>query len=151
MVKKSLPKVKKSLKSFILEEDAKVIDKSMVKIAVVTSFAGIMIIDSIDDANALFSDKYDKHCHNNELNVISNKTNIQGINPNDAKSGGLTGKSITTVHGNHFNHANGKVYNWWGSDVPDCEVRLNIDDYRMSTPELDLENKYNPESDGDQE
>lgn len=46
-MKKQLPKLKKSLKSFILEEDAKIINKSVTKIALmVTAFT---ILGGCDD------------------------------------------------------------------------------------------------------
>ena len=151
MVKKSLPKVKKSLKSFILEEDAKVMDKSMVKIAAVASFAGAMILDSMGNAYG-----YDEYCHHNELNVdSSNAGNIHnGINPTDNGIQGLTKNTITTVHGNHFNHGNHS--SWWpGGD--DCDeingekITINLSRYEMNTQELNElnhENLYNSESDG---
>ena len=105
MDKKSLPKVKKSLKSFILEEDAKVMDKSMIKIAVVASFAGTMMLGFSgcgDDGNSSHWN------HENQLNVQKNNPSEgdihHGINPTDNSYQNLVKKSVTTTHANHFNN-----------------------------------------------
>ncbi len=62
---KKLPTIRKSLKSFILEEDAKVIDKTATKVAIAASFMAFNFAANLDDANAK------GHCnHTNHSNHI---------------------------------------------------------------------------------
>jgi len=116
-MKKTLPKIKKSLKSFILEEDAKVIDKTTTKIALTASFLAISTILNSDDANAK-----GHHNHSDHTNVIAHEDNGAGENlGNDLDETKITTitaadktvnievppKQVTSAHGNHYNHANG--------------------------------------------
>ena len=129
-MKKELPKVKKTLKSFILNEDAKVIDKTTIKVALVGSFMAFSLIASSEDVHA---GKHKSHTdHNNHVfheseideNIISGKTSVQKIdNLNNEGTETITttrtvagvtrdievqGKSVASAHGNHYNHADGK-------------------------------------------
>jgi len=49
---KKLPKAQKNMKNFILGEDAKIIDKTITKIALTTSFMAIGLTNNILDVNA---------------------------------------------------------------------------------------------------
>jgi len=60
-----LPQLKKSLKSFILEEDAKIIDKNATKIAITTSFLALNLMGNIDDVSAWGHSSHNNH--NNHL------------------------------------------------------------------------------------
>lgn len=133
MVKK-LPQLKKSLKSFILEEDAKVIDESAVKIAIVASFMAVNIVGNIDDVSAWPWSHKDHHNHNNhifepgELDLISSDSTGNGIDiyslknlnnlnstnsiENAVSANGFTienpiipRKSILIAHANHYNQS----------------------------------------------
>ncbi|NCC71479.1 hypothetical protein EOM09_07945 [bacterium] len=71
---KKLPSIKKSLKSFILEEDAKIIDKTATKIAITISFLSLNLISNLDDANAK------GHCnHANHNNYVGHEGDSQAI------------------------------------------------------------------------
>ncbi len=80
---KKLPRIKKSLKSFILEEDAKVINKSSIKVALVTSFFAIHFLSNIDDVSAKGHHNHNDHNNyvfkNSKLTEGENITNL-GIN-----------------------------------------------------------------------
>ena len=114
MVKK-LPKFKKSLKSFILDEDAKVIDKTAVKIAITVSFLGVHFLTNIEDANA-GSSHANYNEHNNHLKTVedglNNPTDNEVVNQFNIKGytlkADITGKSAGSVHGNHYNHTDGE-------------------------------------------
>lgn len=103
MVKK-LPQVKKGLKEFILDEDAKVIDRTATKIAVTSAFIAVSISLNSEDANAKgHSDHSD---HSNNLNAPNNfGTGIHGgTNPTTATINEISDKSVETMHSNHYNH-----------------------------------------------
>ena len=119
----NLPKPKKSLKSFILDEDAKVMNKTTTKIALITSFLAINFLLSTHNVNA-HGHHHDHNEHNNNIykagttgtksgsaNVhessdLLNKLNVS--EPMKIKHSPLPPKSISSVHGNHFNHSDGK-------------------------------------------
>lgn len=92
-MKKELPKVKKSLKSFIIEEDAKVIDKTATKIAIMASFASVGFLANVDDVNAKGHGSHTNH--KNELNSVDFKDTLDDIEVSEAS------------HANHYNHSNG--------------------------------------------
>ena len=103
-----LPQLKKSLKSFILDEDAKVIDKSVVKIALTTSFIAINLLTNMEDGNAGWGDKHANHSnHGNAINAPYNyETGLHGgNNPEEVINNDIEAKSIETVHNNHYNHS----------------------------------------------
>jgi hypothetical protein len=92
-MKKQLPQVKKSLKSFIVEEDAKVIDKTATKIAIMSSFASIGFLANVDDVNAKGHGSHTNH--KNDLNSVDFKYNNEDVEFTEAS------------HANHYNHQNG--------------------------------------------
>ena len=91
-MKKELPKIKKSLKTFIMEDDAKVIDKTATKIAIMSSFTSLGFLANVDDVNAKGHGSHTNH--KNELNSI------------DFKDEGDVEVSEAS-HANHYNHQNG--------------------------------------------
>lgn len=93
-MKKELPKIKKSLKTFILEEDAKVIDKTASKIAIFTTFLSINFLTSVDDVNAKGHGS-----HANHANALMSSEGY--LESEDGEP------FANAVHGNHFNHNNG--------------------------------------------
>lgn len=120
-----LPKPKKSLKSFILEEDAKVIDKAMTKITLTTSFIAMSMAFNSDDVNAK-----GHHNHSNHKNYIFHEGDYQqtsGSVIHDDNFGNdgsepysrtfsdsgttvnieVNPKEVVSTHANHYNHANG--------------------------------------------
>lgn len=135
MEKKELPKIKKSIKSFILDEDAKIIDKTASKIAITLSFLSISTLVSVDDVNAQGHGSHTNH--ENHLFVADNESdssntgveihiypdlNNQGSEDNEftisadigssVKSADMdvVDKSMTSAHGNHYNHGSGSKY-----------------------------------------
>ena len=92
-MKKELPKVKKSLKSFIVEEDAKVIDKTATKIAIMSTFTSIGFLANVDDVNAKGHGSHTNH--KNELESIDFKDAEDDVEVSEAS------------HVNHYNHQNG--------------------------------------------
>jgi hypothetical protein len=135
---KELPKPKKSLKSFILEEDAKVMDKTATKLAITASFLAINFLAHADDANAKGHKNHSNH--QNNVNAPNNyDTGIHaGNNPTTepANEEVLPAKSIETWHANHYNHTDGGSYgvfdfgSWYDSG-PSGQT-LDEGDYRMS-------------------
>lgn len=110
-----LPSFKKSLKSFILEEDAKLIDKTSSKVALTAAFLSLNFVFTIDDANA----KGHKD-HANHSNFIEHAGSDQGlINTGDdsvsktythdqfSAQVEIPAKSVASAHANHYNHQNG--------------------------------------------
>lgn len=130
-MEKKLPIIKKSIKSFILGEEAKIIDKSVTKIAITSSFLAINMVGNFEDANA--------QGHKNHTNH-SNYVGREDDSPLDEQSAGgvdgifqsddlgndnedtknvpfnalgrtynieVLGKSVKSVHGNHYNHSDG--------------------------------------------
>lgn len=61
MTKKELPKPKKTLKSFILEEDAKIMDETATKIALTLSFLSITTVLNAEDAHAQGHSSHSSH------------------------------------------------------------------------------------------
>lgn len=103
MVKK-LPQVKKGLKEFILDEDAKVIDKTATKISIMATFLAINFLGNTDDANAKGHSNHSNH--QNILNAPENAgTGIHGgTNPVEVGVNQIPAKSVETMHANHYNH-----------------------------------------------
>lgn len=103
-MKKELPKAKKSLKTFILDEDAKIIDKTATKIAITASFMAISMMANAQDANAKGHSNHSNH--QNMLNAPNNYgTGIHGgNNPLDVETNQITEKNVETYHNNHYNH-----------------------------------------------
>ena len=109
---KNLPKVIKNVKSFILDEDAKVIDSSFSKVAIFTGFLAVNFIVNIEDVNSgLFRKHQDNYFHNNVINAFENgDTNIHaGNNPKNYSISSIEPKTVETMHMNHYKHQNGKV------------------------------------------
>ena len=127
---KKLPNPKKTLKSFILDEDAKVINKTTSKIALSISFLAFNFLTNIDNAHA--QGHSDSNTHNNHIfkEGLNNGTSKSGSTTihervellNKLKDGqntnlqvkgygpssqNIPAKSITAAHGNHYNHADG--------------------------------------------
>lgn len=123
-MKKKLPQIKKDIKSFILNEDAKVINKAMTKITISTLAIGIgmafgtqnVSAGHADHINRVFSVKDnmlnlgDTQTPKNQIELFggdhrvsySQKINIGEISP----------KSLRVIHVNHHNyqchHCHGK-------------------------------------------
>jgi len=122
-MEKELPKVKKSLKSFILNEDAKVIDKTTIKIALVASVIAFHSFDQIEIVNAgmrhsnsiLTPSEVDeriscgKRCNIYNIKDLNNQKSdsIDVLNPTNNKMMELQGKSVASSHANHYNHHKG--------------------------------------------
>lgn len=106
-MKKDLPKIKRGLKEFILDEDAKVIDKTASKIAITISFMAINFIANSHDANAK---NHKNHAnHHNDVNADDYMPDYKyhaGVNPTQQTLDSITPKSVATIHGNHYNHQN---------------------------------------------
>ncbi len=66
-MKKPLPKIKKSVKSFILEEDAKLMDKSASKVALSAAFLSSMALINVEVGNAGLFSHSDHSDHSNAL------------------------------------------------------------------------------------
>ena len=92
-MKKELPKIKKSLKSFIVEEDAKVIDKTATKIAIMSSFASVGFLANVDDVNA--------KGHGSHTNHKNDLTSIDFQDDDDF------GEITEATHANHYNRTDG--------------------------------------------
>ncbi len=95
-MRKELPKVKKSLKTFIIEEDAKVIDKTATKIAIMSSFASISFLANVDDVNAKGHGSHTNH--KNDLNSVDFKL--------EEDTAGNDVEISEASHANHYNHQN---------------------------------------------
>lgn len=121
-MKKALPKAKKSIKSFILDEDAKVIDKTATKIALTASFLALNFAINTDDANAKghanhtnhsnhvyhqgpeeYPDPGDRRLGNEQNNEVSVTYTVQGY----SMTVDVPAKSAASAHGNHYNHVDG--------------------------------------------
>ena len=104
---KQLPQPKKSLKTFILEDDAKITDKTAAKITITTAFLAINIAAASQDANAKGHSNHSNHSNN--LNVDSDYgTGYHiGNNPTDSDINSIQDKSVLSAHGNHYNHSDG--------------------------------------------
>ncbi len=118
-----LPKPKKTLKSFILEEDAKIIDKTAISIA-----AGLTLVafglSEIDDANAGGGSKPSHNNHTNHANDTYHEgdytQNAGGATQDEqlgndgdevvtkSYAGGMeiNPKEVASSHSNHYNHEN---------------------------------------------
>ena len=118
-MKKQLPSPKKTLKSFILEEDAKVIDKTATKVALTASFLALNFTFAIDDANA--KGHYDHANHSNFLehkgtdaglsnegNTTVTRTFTENVEGQPVSTTvDIPEKSVASAHANHYNHQNG--------------------------------------------
>lgn len=121
---KQLPQPKKTLKSFILEEDAKIIDKTAIQIALGLTLAAIGL-SQIDDANAGGGGSVPSHSnHTNHANQIFHEgdytQNVGGATQDESLgndgneivtkpyAGGVevAPKQVASAHSNHYNHAN---------------------------------------------
>lgn len=128
-MKRELPKIKKTLKSFILDEDAKVINKTSSKVALTISFLAFNFLTNIDNAHAQGHGDHSNHENHifkegnegvvsgsdpmihekaNLLNLdnksVAVNLQVQGYGPSAQE---IPTKSITSAHGNHYNHADG--------------------------------------------
>lgn len=113
---KKLPSVKKSVRNFILDEDAKVIDNSFSKVAITAGFLAVNFFINLEDGNAGFFKKHtNEFTHGNNINAPENyDTGIHaGNNPTVRGINEITGKSVETVHSNHYNHQDGKKQRGW--------------------------------------
>lgn len=123
-MKSQLPQIKKTLKSFILEEDAKIIDKTAVQIAMGLTLVAIGITE-IDNANAGGGGSAPAHSnHTNHANQIYHEgdyTQSSGgatLDENLGNDGNATitkpyaggmevpPKEVASAHSNHYNHNN---------------------------------------------
>lgn len=115
-MKKKLPQIRKDLKNFILDEDAKVINKSATKIAItVTAFAlsfsiglkNVMAGGHTDHINKVLTSE--DGLINFGENEIKRDINVYKYNGertfNDAAT--IPPKSAKVVHANHYNHTGG--------------------------------------------
>ena len=127
MVKAELPKIKKNIKSFILEEDGKVIDKSAAKVAISVSLISAGVIIHTEDVNAQGSSHTDEMQHRNHLfepgeynfdnggrhgsekllNLNEEEDDVTLSGSGVSENVILPAKSFTSAHGNHYIHANG--------------------------------------------
>lgn len=113
-MKKKLPQTKKTLKSFILEEDAKIIDKTATKVALTASFLAASFALSAEDVNAKGHANYTEHnnfvYHEGNDPALGNDLSEEVSRSYSNKGFGTTvkveGKEVASVHGNHFNHTN---------------------------------------------
>lgn len=87
---KKLPKTKKSLKSFISEDDAKILDKTSAKVAITASFLSLNFLSSIDDANA--------QGHGNHTNHVNNVGHDSGNEISQIPNAGIYSTQSTYVH-----------------------------------------------------
>ena len=103
-MKRELPKPSRSLKSFVLDEDAKVIDRTATKVAITASFIAINLLANADDANAKGHKNHSDH--QNNVNAPNNfGTGIHGgNNPTEFVVNNITDKAVETWHSNHYNH-----------------------------------------------
>jgi len=92
-MKKQLPQIKKSLKSFIIGEDAKVIDKTTTKIALLVTFSSLSFMSNISDVNAKGHGSHARH--KNDLDIEDFKIDEE----NEFFS--------ESIHANHYNHKDG--------------------------------------------
>jgi hypothetical protein len=115
-MKKALPKISKSLKSFILDEDAKVIDKTATKIAISASFLALSTILNSDDANAKGHSNHSDHSNYLKNSKLTDDGLVNYFDADNTKSFNdrgfayefeMTGKSVNALHGNHYNHSDG--------------------------------------------
>ncbi len=131
---KKLPKPEKNLKSFILGEDAKIIDKTVVKVALTASLIAFAFVDSFQDVNAGGGhSNHDNHTNHLAIDEKNNSNFLSGVkeqgatvhkNPNFGNDNttnyktelnvegktlkiDVDPKTVQTNHGNHFNHSNG--------------------------------------------
>lgn len=112
---KKLPSPKKSLKSFILEEDAKLIDKTATKIALTTSFLSLNFMFAIDDANAKGHKDHANHSNfvehvgsDSDMMNTGNSSKTKTFTQEDfSASVDIPAKSVASAHANHYNHQNG--------------------------------------------
>lgn len=108
-MKKNLPQPKKTLKTFILENDAKITDKTAAKITITTAFIAINIAALSHDANAKGHSNHNSH--QNRLNVEYDYGTGYHVGNNfyetEYSPTGIPSKSVQSAHGNHYNHSNG--------------------------------------------
>jgi hypothetical protein len=121
-MKPQLPKPKKNLKSFILEEDAKLIDKTAIRIASTLTLLAIGITQ-IDDANAGGSKpSHNNHTnHGNDIYHEGDYTQAKAGATQDEELGNdgneivektyaggmeVNPKEVASSHSNHYNHEN---------------------------------------------
>lgn len=114
---KELPKPKKNLKSFILGEEAKIMDKAISKIAISASFISLGFLLNTDDAHAKGGghsshSNYYEHAnhvyHEGKDQDLGNdgNTTIQRNYPEGLKIE-VQPKEVASGHANHYNHTNG--------------------------------------------
>lgn len=107
---KSLPKPQKTLRAFILENDAKITDKTAAKISITTAFLAINLMAASYDANAKGHSNHNSH--QNKLNVETTDYITPyhvGNNFNEEEYPGtnIAEKTVQSAHGNHYNHGDG--------------------------------------------
>lgn len=127
-MKKKLPQVKKKFISFIKEEDAKVIDQTASKIAIIGSISALNFLINAEEVNAKGHCNHSNHAnlvktHTDDprlLNTDENDLSFQLINVEtgiqvcgrrptfSTQTITMPGKSVGAVHANHFNHINYK-------------------------------------------
>ena len=121
---KKLPKPKKNLKNFILGEDAKIIDKTVTKVALTITLGAF----TISGVYAGGGGGVNYYTHSNHLvmedgivpsgqTTIHPDPNLGNDSDSDYQTvidaGGKTlnvdvpAKTVQTIHGNHYNHTNG--------------------------------------------
>lgn len=132
-MKKRLPEIKKKISEFILEEDAKIVDKTASKIALTSSFFAISALTQVNDANAQGHGNHTNHAnniahasdHKGTYDLPSDRTENIAVKDDDLSNEGsevyetsistadrtvdieVESKSLKTVHGNHYNHSDG--------------------------------------------
>lgn len=104
---KQLPLPKKSLKSFILENDAKITDKTAAKITITTAFLAINIAAASQDANAKGHSNHNSHANNLNVDNDYGTGYHVGNNPTEVNVNSIQDKSVLSAHGNHYNHSDG--------------------------------------------
>jgi hypothetical protein len=103
------------LKSFILDEEAQIMDKTATKVALTASFFAASFAFNIEDANAKGHANYTTHSNNffhegrdaklgnNQNESITRTYSMEGRTLKVE----VDGKQVATAHGNHYNHVNG--------------------------------------------
>lgn len=104
---KQLPQPKKTLKSFILEDDAKITDKTAAKITITTAFLAINIAAASQDANAKGHSNHNSHQNNLNVDNDYGTGYHVGNNPTEVDINSIGDKTVLSAHGNHYNHSDG--------------------------------------------
>lgn len=114
MSKKKLPKIKKTVSSFVTNEDAKVMNKTATKLAVSSTFIVSVILINAEGGNALFS-----HSNHEEHSNVAYVHNIgrEGLDVDSSRADksvfsvnfdlfASEEATVSNTHSNHIDHSN---------------------------------------------